>query len=478
MTAPASMSPDRPPRSLGDDGPILVVGGGPVGSLLTLYLARQGHRVQLVESRPDLRRTDIAAGRSINLALATRGIVPLRDLGLFDTVEPILVPMAGRLVHPPEGGEPTLQPYGLDADDVIHSVSRSDLNAILLDAAEATGNVEIHFELRCRDVDVEAGVAHFTDEADGTDGADDGRVVELPFGTLFGCDGASSAVRRALYRSIDGTTTVEPLEHGYKELTIPPGPGGTFRIAPNGLHIWPRGEFMLIALANPEGDFTATLFLPHRGATDSFEALADDEAVLAFFGREFPDFVGLIPDLAADFFDGPTGDLATVRNDRWHLDDRVVLVGDAAYGIVPFHGQGMNLGMESARVLDRYLREYPDDVGRAFARFEADRLPDAEAIADMAIDNYEEMRAGVVDPGYLIRRELALELERRYPEKVAARYGMVMFTTMRYAEVRKRARRQNDILTELTGGVTSLDEVDFERAEELVAGLAPLPAWT
>jgi kynurenine 3-monooxygenase len=461
---------DRPStRSLGDDGPIVVVGGGPVGALLSVYLARQGHRVQLFESRPDLRRTDIGAGRSINLALATRGIVPLRELGLLETVEPILVPMAGRMVHQ-IGVEPTLQPYGLDPEDVINSVSRSDLNAILLDAAEATGRVDIRFDLRCRDVDFRRKVVTFTDPADRD------RPVDVEYGTLFGCDGANSAVRVALYRDVGGDSSVEPLDHGYKELTIPAGPGGSFRIEPNALHVWPRGEFMLIALANPAGDFTATLFLPNRGATDSFEALATPAAVTEFFEREFPDFVELIPDLVTDFFDGPTGDLATVRNRRWSLDDEVMLVGDAAYAIVPFHGQGMNLGMESARLLDRYLREYPDDVGRAFDRFQDDRLVDAEAIADMALDNYVEMRAGVVDPGYLIRRELALELERRFPERIAARYGMVMFTTMRYAEVAKRARRQNELLVELTDGCTSLDQVDFERAAELVSRLAPLPA--
>ncbi len=471
MTADGDLAGLTPTKSLGDDGPIVVVGAGPVGSLLALYLARRGHRVELFESRPDLRRTDIAAGRSINLALATRGIVPLRDLGLFETVEPILVPMAGRMVHQP-GEEPTLQPYGLGADDVIHSVSRTDLNAILLDAAEATGNVEIRFDLRCRAVDLEAKTLTFTGAAD------DDAVVTVDYGTLFGCDGANSAVAEALRNDLGGHHRNEPLDHGYKELTIPPASGGGFRIDPNALHIWPRGEFMVIALANPEGDFTVTLFLPMKGSETSFEALTSAEAVETFFDREFPEIVELIPNLADDFFDGPTGELATIGTDRWHRGDEALLVGDAAYAIVPFHGQGMNLGMESVRILDRFVGEHPDDLGLAFTRFTTDRLPDARAIAKMAIDNYVEMRAGVVDPQYLLKRELALELERRFPDKIAARYGMVMFTTMHYAEVVKRHHRQQAILDELVGEATSVDQVDLDRAAALVDRLAPLPAWT
>ena len=456
-------------RSLADNGPIVVVGGGQAGSLMTLYLARQGHQVTLLESRPDLRRVDIDAGKSINLALATRGIVPLTEVGVFDRVRPILVPMRGRMVHELDGGT-ALQPYGLGENDVIHAVSRSDLNAILLDAAEATGNVQISFGVRCRSVDFDQRLLTVTDYDDGE------RTSVVPFGTLFGCDGASSEVRDAMLAVNGGASVEQPLDHGYKELNIAPGPGGSFRIEPNALHIWPRGRFMLIALANPEGDFTVTLFMPNEGPTDSFDALRTEADVMAFFGREFPDFVELVPDLCEQFFANPTGRLATIRNTGWSVGADAVLVGDAAHAIVPFHGQGMNLGMESCRLLDRLIREHPDDLALAFAKYEADRKPDAEAIADMALDNYLEMRAGVVDPQYLLRRELALELERRFPGKIAARYGMVMFTTMRYAEVRKRAARQAEIFAQLCEGLTSIDQVDFDRAAELVATLSPLPA--
>ncbi len=454
--------------SLADNGPIVVVGGGQVGTLLTIYLARQGHRVTLYESRPDLRRTEIGAGRSINLALATRGIVALSQVGLYRPLEPILVPMAGRMVHEPDG-DVGLQPYGLDEDDVIHAVSRSDLNAILLDAAEATGNVEIEFDLRCRGVDFERRTLTLSDHADE-------RRREVPFGTLFGCDGASSDVREAMHAVNGGTSVIDELDHGYKELNIPPGRDGSFQIEPNALHIWPRNDFMLIALPNPEGDFTVTLFMRNEGDEDSFAALDSEADVQRFFHQHFPDFVELVPDLTDQYFANPIGRLSTIRNTGWSVGADAVLVGDAAHAIVPFHGQGMNLGMESCRVLDRIIREHPDDLALAFTKYEADRKPDADAIADMALENYLEMRAGVVDPAYLIKRELALELERRFPDKIAARYGMVMFTTMRYAEVKKRALLQAEIFAELTDGVADLSAVDFERAAELVARVSPLPA--
>jgi len=233
---------------------------------------------------------------------------------------------------------------------------------------------------------------------------------------------------------------------------------------------------MLIALANPEGDFTVTLFMPNTGP-DSFETLVDADAIEAFFTKWFPDFAPLVPDLAQQFLTNPTGSLATVRTTGWSVDDRALLVGDAAHAIVPFHGQGMNLAMESCRLLDRELRRSPDDIAAAFASFEANRKPDADAIADMALENYVEMRAGVIDPAYLLARELALELERRHPDRVAARYGMVMFTTMPYGAVKERAERQKEVYTALTTDITALDDVDFELAARLVDQLGPLPEW-
>jgi kynurenine 3-monooxygenase len=457
--------------SLHDLGPLAIVGAGPAGSVLAILLAQRGYAVDLYESRMDLRTHSVDAGRSINLALATRGIVALEAAGIGDDVGAITIPMVGRMVH--AGGEVTLQPYGTRPHEVIHSVGRSGLNAILLTAAEGTGRVRIHFAHRLRTVDLDNRALGFTV-------GDDEAVVSRRFGLVFGTDGANSLIRAATLEHNGGSFGEEPLDHGYKELTIPPEPDGGFRLDPNALHIWPGGNFMLIALANPTGDFTATLFLPNQpevgGEAGSFAELDTAPAVQEFFERHFPDFVDLVPDLTAQFATNPTGALSTIRCNRWSFEDRSVILGDAAHGIVPFHGQGMNAAMESALVLIRHLDDTPDDVAGALARFSDNRKPDADAIADMALDNYVEMRAGVVDPSYLIKRELALELGTRYPDRFTPRYGMVMFTTLPYAEARSRAEAQAGILTELTAGLDDIDEVDFDRAARLVGTLPPLPA--
>lgn len=458
---------------LDEAGPLVVLGAGPAGSLLATYLGQQGHQVVVYESRPDMRTTDIGAGRSINLALATRGIVPLLEIGVMDKVADIVIPMQARAIH---AGEPNgdgsfdvmLQPYGTQKNEIIHSVSRSDLNAIILDAAEATGNVEIRFNQRCRQVDFDRKVLTFTN---GTS-ADPTAEYEVPFGVVFGTDGSASPVREAM-TSPSTTVSVEPLDHDYKELTLAPGADGDFQIEPNALHIWPKGQYMLIALPNPERDFTVTLFMPAEpvpGSSDtsSFAGLGTVEQVDAFFAEKFPDFAALVPDLAEQFFENPTGKLATVRTTGWNRGADSVLVGDAAHAIVPFHGQGMNAAMESCRVLHECLLEHAEDVEAAFVAFEAVRKVDADAIADMALDNYVEMRSGVVDPDYLIKRELALELQRRWPERIAPRYAMVMFSTMPYSQAQERAALQAKILTELCRGCDTIDDVDFVAAEALV----------
>lgn len=451
--------------ALDERGPVVVVGAGPCGSVFSIYLARAGHDVVLYESRPDLRRGDLPAGRSINLALATHGIIPLVDIGVIEQVDSITVPMKGRMIHTTGSAELTLQPYGNLPHEVIHSISRVDLNAILLDAAEATGRVRIEFEHRLDNVDFEQSVLSFT--------TPDGHR-ELPFGVVFGTDGAGSEVRKAMLGVNGGAQRIEPVGHDYKELTLPSGPAGEFILEPKALHIWPRGEFMLIALANPGGDFTVTLFAPAEGP-DGFGELDSPERVRSFFQREFPDFASATPDLETQFFDNPTGHLATLRTRGWSHGHQAVVLGDAAHAIVPFHGQGMNLAMESARILARHLADSSHDIAAAFTSFEAERKPHAEAIADMTLANYVEMRADVLDPEYLLKRALALELERRHPDRLSPRYNMVMFSSMPYSEAQHRASAQAGILAALTHDITSLAQVDFERAAALVGELQPLP---
>lgn len=438
---------------LGAEGPIVIAGAGQAGALLAIYLARAGCEVIVYESRPDLRQVDIDAGRSINLALATRGIVPLVDVGVIEDVDAITIPMRGRMIHVDGDPIPDLQPYGTKPHEVIHSVSRSNLNGILLDAAEATGRVTIEFNAEIESVDLEARIIHFANRGDAA------------FGVIFGADGAGSRVRQAMGQVGSCDFHTEWLDHDYKELEIAPAADGQHRLDPNALHIWPRGELMLIALANPTGDFTVTLFAPKT----TFTSLTTPEEVDTFFAREFADFVPLIPNISEQFFDAPIGRLGTLRAEGWSHGDRAVLVGDAAHAIVPFHGQGMNAALESVRVLMGQLKDTAGPAGEAFRAYEAARKPDADAIAEMALGNYVEMRSGVVDPDYLTMRELALDLETRFPDHLSPRYNMVMFSTMPYAEARDRARKQAELMRE------AIVDPDFDIASR-VQDLPVLPA--
>ena len=437
---------------------ITLIGAGLAGSLLAIYLARRGHRVTMYEWRPDLRRVKVPAGRSINLALANRGIAALAELGLMDDVEKLLIPMRGRMLHD-EHGRLELQPYGHRPHEVIYSISRLTLTTLLLDAAEATGRVRIRFGRRCEAVDLAGETLTVRDESGGRE--------DIPFEVVIGCDGVNSSVREAILEAASGACSEEPLAHGYKELSIPPAAGGEFRIEPHALHIWPRREYMLIALPNLDGGFTVTLFLPHEGQ-DSFAALTDEARVTAFFEARFPDVSALMPRLAAEFFRHPTGRLGTLRTRPWQVQDRALILGDAAHAIVPFHGQGMNCAFEDCSTLDACLKRCQDDWAQAFAEFETLRKPNAEAIADLSIENYLEMRSTVRDPKYQLKKALAFRLEDRHPERFIPRYSMIMFHRIPYAEAQRRGVIQDQILEVLTAGVHELDDVDYDYADRLI----------
>lgn len=448
-------------------GRITIIGAGLGGTLAAIFLARRGIEVTLYERRADLRRAPQPAGRSINLALANRGLKPLRLAGLDTEVRKLLTQMRGRMVHPLDGPL-DFQPYGQRAHEVIYSVSRPGLNALLLDAAEAAG-VRLRFSMRCVAIDLENDRLEFEDEAAGA-------RESVPLTPCIGADGAGSVLRKALMALPGYEGSENLLAHGYKELSILPGGLGRHRMEAGALHIWPRGGHMLIALPNLDGTFTVTLFLPLDGEP-SFAGLATPEDVSRFFAEEFPDAAAKIHDLEQAFFANPTGALGTVRCHPWNLDGRALLLGDAAHAIVPFHGQGMNCAFEDCLELDRCLDETGDDWSRSFALFSARRKPNADAIADMALENYVEMRDSVRDPGFLLRQRVAFELERRFPERFAPRYALVMFRDdVPYAEAQQRGRIQEEILAQLTAGLDDGAAVDYDRARRLItARLEPLP---
>ena len=431
---------------------ITLVGAGLAGSLLAVFLARRGYRVTLLERRLDPRKGAVAAGRSINLALANRGMAALEAVGVMESVRSELIPMAGRMLHDEQGGL-KLIPYGNKPHEVIYSVSRSGLNALLLDAAEATGRVSIRFGETVSGVDFAAR-----------------RVLpqELSYDVLIGTDGSASAVRAAILERTGGRLDEEPLGHGYKELSIPPAStSGGFRMEKGALHIWPRGEYMLIALPNVDGSFTVTLFLPNQGE-ESFQALTTPAAVETLFRRRFADAVPLMPGLTQDFFANPTGHLETIRCAPWSFEDHALVLGDAAHAIVPFHGQGMNAAFEDCEAFDRCLEDPDRPWSEVFAEFEKRRRPDAGAIADMALENYVEMRSTVREPKFQLKKDLAFRLEERHPGRFIPRYSMVMFHTIPYAEARRRGAIQEEILDALTLRAASLDGVDLARADRLI----------
>ena len=446
---------------------ITLIGGGLVGALLAQLLAKRGFAVEVFEKRPDPRVAGFLGGRSINLALAERGLQALRTAGLADDVLQRAVMMRGRMVHP-LNVTPGLQRYGVDDSEVIWSVSRGGLNTLLLDAAEAAG-VTFHFGQSLVDADLDQRRITLVDEK----GVE--RHHDAPI--LVGADGAGSALRAAMNDHAPLGIRIEPLGHAYKELEIPPVAGADrFAIEPNALHIWPRGGYMCIALPNTEGSFTVTLFLPAHGPHPSFDTLPDSAAASAFFREDFPDLLPQIPHFAKDYDDHPVGALSTLYLDRWHIDDRALLIGDAAHAIVPFHGQGMNCGFEDTVVLADLLAESGRDVRDAFVEFQRIRQPNANAIAAMALENYIEMRDSVADPHYLAKRELGARLAERAPKHFMARYRMVTFTHLPYAYVFERGRAQDTLLEQLLRGSTSANDVELDAAvSTLEATLPPLP---
>jgi kynurenine 3-monooxygenase len=446
---------------------VRIIGAGPTGALLAILLQRRGHSVELYESRADPGEGAAESGRSINLALADRGIHALRLAGVFRELEEALLPMRGRLIHHPEGGT-SLQPYGQRPNELIYSISRHRLNQTLLKIAARQPGVTVHFEHRFEDAEFKEGMALIRDLRHD-------RLISVPMQPLLATDGAGSWMRRRLssLHLIDAQET--DLEHGYKELSIPADAAGRHRMDRGALHIWPRGNYMLIALPNQDGSFTATLFLAKHGEV-SFDSLTEADAIERFLSQSFPDARELMPDCIAEFKDHPVGFLGTVSASPWHYQGLTALIGDSAHALVPFHGQGMNCCFEDCVEFDACMGKHAS-WEKVFAEFGALRKPNTDAIAAMALDNYLEMRERVADPKFQLQQALSLELERRFPQRFIPRYSMVMFHhEIPYQTALRRGTVQTLLLAELTAGaVSTLKDIDFERAEqEIHAKLAPL----
>jgi kynurenine 3-monooxygenase len=438
---------------------ITLIGGGLTGPLLGLELARRGFNVEIYERRPDMRRTKVSAGRSINLAVSARGIHALDRAGLWKAMQNIVVPMKGRMMHS-LASELTFQPYGRAEWEVINSVSRADLNISLMNAAESEG-VKIHFQQRCTGIDTKTGQLRMHDERDGRERSIDADLV-------IGCDGSASAIRGEMLKLSRFNFSQEYLDYGYKELTVPARPGGQHALEPQALHIWPRGNYMLIALPNVDGTFACILFLPFEGE-DSFAQITSPSAVMEFFQSHFPDAFALMPQLEDNFFANPTGSMVTVKCLPWHVKDNVLLLGDAAHAIVPFFGQGINCGFEDCTVLLELIEVHAPNWERVFRDFELARKTNTDAIADMAVENFIEMRDRVADPRFLLRKRVELALEARYPQLFVPKYSMVTFHRIPYATAKRRGEIQDRILTELCGGLNAIDELDWRKADKLIS---------
>jgi kynurenine 3-monooxygenase len=432
---------------------LAVIGAGLVGSLLSIYLQRRGYQVTVFERRPDMRTQRIDEGRSINLALSNRGIRSLEEIGVSEKIKRLAIPMHGRVMHALNGSL-TFQPYGKQGQ-FINSISRGSLNILLINAAEKIG-VEFLFNRRVSDIDLSNTI--LTYKVNDT-------VSTKTFDAIIGADGAYSVVRHAMQFTDKYDFSQDYIDHGYKEMHIPAVAGGKFQMEKNALHIWPRESFMLIALPNPDGSFTCTLFFPFEGDL-SFASLSSHQKIENFFDSYFPDAKALIPDLIADFETNPTSSLVTMKCYPW-VRNKTLLIGDAAHAIVPFYGQGMNAGFEDCRILNELLDQFDDDWEKTTTFFQQQRKPDADAIAHLALDNFIEMRDLVADSDFLLRKKIEGKLYELYPDRWIPLYPMVTFhDNIRYSEARRIGMRQKEIMDEVMkqpGIETNWQHLDFEQ---------------
>jgi kynurenine 3-monooxygenase len=434
---------------------ITVIGAGPCGALMALRLAQRGYEVSVFERRPDLRKADISAGRSINLALSDRGLKGLALAGVDQQALQLVIPMHGRMIHPLEGPASLVRYSGREGE-WINSVSRGGLNCLLLDRAEAMPNIKLHFEAECTRADIHTGGVHVR-MADGT--------VNLVEGDLLiGTDGAGSIVRQTMFKEAGRLRfdfSQQYLNTGYKELEIPPGPEASYLLEKNALHIWPRSGFMMIALPNLNGSFTLTLFLSMTGDV-SFEKLHSEDQIQTFFNTYFPSAKALMPELLDDFNNNPTSSLATIKCYPWQVDGKTLLMGDAAHAVVPFYGQGMNASFEDVVVFDGLIDAFDGDWARILQEYQATRKKDTDAIADLAVENEFEMRDATANPVFQRKRAIELQLEQKYPEYFS-KYSMVTFREdLPYHVAMNKGRRQDAVLMDLARKLGDAREIPYD----------------
>lgn len=435
---------------------VAIIGAGPAGALLSVLLARKGYQVSVYEKRTDVRTGKMEEGRSINLALSHRGWQALEKAGLADQVRKIVIPMSGRMIHDVNGGL-SFQPYGKQGQS-INSVSRVGLNRLLLQYAEEY-QVDLYFNHWCENVDLQKNIAYLQSSTGGK--------LAVKADLLIGADGAFSTLRGAMQKTPRFNYQQYYIEHGYKELTIPPVSGGGFAMEPHALHIWPRGGYMLIALPNQDRSFTCTLFLPYEGE-HSFANLQSAEAVLAFFEQNFPDAVSLMPHLKEEFFENFTSDLVTIQCYPWSRYNNNVLLGDAAHAIVPFYGQGMNAAFEDCRIFSGLLDQQKGDLPSVIHKFQQFRKPDADAIAKLALRNFTEMRDLIGDPVFLERKKIEAELHKRFPDRWVPLYTMVTFSDIRYSEALEAGEKQDRIMRKVMQRHSGLSEMKDDDFAEIV----------
>jgi kynurenine 3-monooxygenase len=441
---------------------IIVIGAGLCGAMIGLRMAQRGYHVRIYEKRPDMRKVEISAGRSINLALSDRGLLGLDMVGLSAEAKKLIIPMHGRMIHPVHGDAQFFK-YSGRPGECINSISRSGLNMLLMGAAEQTGKVQIFFNTDCTKVDFERAEVSLKDERTGHTFTDKALAI-------LGTDGANSAVRRSMFALspiIRFNFSQKYLDTGYKELSIPPSLSGDFRLEANALHIWPRAGFMMIALPNLDRSFTVTLFMPFDG-TPSFDMFKNDTSIDRFFTDEFPDARIHMPDLLEDFHANPSSALGTIKCWPWQVNGTSALMGDAAHAVVPFYGQGMNASFEDCVVLDQCLDASGDNWDDVLNTYQQLRKPNADAIADLAEDNFYEMRDATADPVFNLKRKIELELEQRYPEYYS-KYSMVTFRAdLPYSTAMIKGRKQDEILMKYAAEAGSTEKVDYHQVIRLL----------